>query len=319
MFRAAAARYAARRVSHEELRALVPDYAAGDLDWGRATAVRAHLVSGCGECLTELFSRPVGLPRPALGDGHPLVAKPGLARRIAAAAFVVVLLGLVGLTAWTIVELHRGEVESRRLLESLGRRVSETEKMRAGLAARAAALERDLAAARDEVARHAAEAAAGADAIGRLRLELGTAQDRIEALGRSVRRRDVEIGRLMMRAGEQDALSELLASPRLDIIRLRPVAPFRDVRGHVLWQPGGAAIVVYAFGLPHLRGGGRYRVRLELDGDGSSDGPAFVATDGAVVLAVPMPSGSAHLRGVEVVQDTSRDPILAGHTGDGAS
>src|SRR5438445_13040420 len=50
-------------VTHDELCALLPHYAAGLLDEDASCALRMHLADGCVACLDELFPRPVGLPR----------------------------------------------------------------------------------------------------------------------------------------------------------------------------------------------------------------------------------------------------------------
>src|SRR3989454_8061833 len=50
-------------VTHEELRPLLADYAAGTLDEAGCEAVRRHLAGGCVACLRDVFDRPVGLPR----------------------------------------------------------------------------------------------------------------------------------------------------------------------------------------------------------------------------------------------------------------
>lgn len=42
---------------------LLPRYAAGDLTMADAEAVRAHLTSGCADCLDALYRMPVGMPR----------------------------------------------------------------------------------------------------------------------------------------------------------------------------------------------------------------------------------------------------------------
>jgi len=54
---------ASEAVSHEAIRELLPDYAAGVLPEERCDAVRGHLAAGCTRCLDDVFSRPVGLPR----------------------------------------------------------------------------------------------------------------------------------------------------------------------------------------------------------------------------------------------------------------
>lgn len=50
-------------VTHEEVRILLPSYAGGLLALADAESVRAHLASGCAECLDVLYRMPVGMPR----------------------------------------------------------------------------------------------------------------------------------------------------------------------------------------------------------------------------------------------------------------
>jgi hypothetical protein len=52
-------------VTHEEIRTLLPRYAGGVLMTVDAEAVRAHLASGCTDCLDGLYRMPVGMPRTA--------------------------------------------------------------------------------------------------------------------------------------------------------------------------------------------------------------------------------------------------------------
>jgi hypothetical protein len=59
----AAQRYP-RGVTHAELRSRLRAYADGTLDGSDVEIVRAHLASGCPDCLREVFTRPPGLPRP---------------------------------------------------------------------------------------------------------------------------------------------------------------------------------------------------------------------------------------------------------------
>jgi hypothetical protein len=51
------------RVTHEEIRTLLPRYAGGVLAMVDAEVVRAHLASGCTDCLDVLYRMPVGMPR----------------------------------------------------------------------------------------------------------------------------------------------------------------------------------------------------------------------------------------------------------------
>lgn len=50
-------------VTHEHVRILLPRYAAGALTTVDADAIRAHLATGCSDCLEALFRMPIGMPR----------------------------------------------------------------------------------------------------------------------------------------------------------------------------------------------------------------------------------------------------------------
>ena len=45
-------------MTHDEARVLLPSYAVGALDMAVDATVRAHLATGCRECLQEVFRRP---------------------------------------------------------------------------------------------------------------------------------------------------------------------------------------------------------------------------------------------------------------------
>ena len=88
-----------------------------------------------------------------------------------------------------------------------------------------------------------------------------------------------------------------------------------DAGGHVLWHPARDTILLYAFDLPPLPEGNHYRVRLRL-GDGRvEDGPVFrPGPRGDVALPIRLTGGAAHLREVQVVRDSTAEPVLAGQT-----
>jgi hypothetical protein len=50
-------------VTHAEVQALLQAYADGSLGEADAEVVRAHLASGCEDCLRGVFTRPIALPR----------------------------------------------------------------------------------------------------------------------------------------------------------------------------------------------------------------------------------------------------------------
>ncbi len=107
-----------RPVTHDEAAGLLPGYAAATLDLADAARVRAHLASGCADCLRELFGRPVGLPRPMPPVGLPRPVPPGhvlpprTRRTLALAVALAGAVAATGLAAWTAQEFQRRETRA---------------------------------------------------------------------------------------------------------------------------------------------------------------------------------------------------------------
>jgi hypothetical protein len=311
-----------RAVTHDELRALLPRYAAGELGADEAGAVRAHLAAGCTECMHEVFRRPVGHPRPVASP--PVVPPPAGLRvqepaaprgRGLVAAIVVLGAVLAALAGWSIADLRRREERCRTEAARATQQLTDAEASRAATAARVTTLEHARASAEAEAARQAAAARASAEDSAQVRRDLEAAQARIATLTRGVRRRDSEIGRLISGVDEERALRDLAATPGLAVARLKAVAPFEEARGHVLWHPAREEVVLYAFGLPPLPEGGTYRVRLHLEGGRVEAGPAFKpGPRGDVALPMRLGASGTHLRAVDVVVGPSAQPVLAGRT-----
>jgi hypothetical protein len=314
-------------VTHEELHALLPAYAEGTLDGTTSEAVRAHLACGCLECLQEVFGRPVGLPRVApppasRPEPHPLpvltAAVPIVAprRRGLEVAVVVLALALAAVAAWTIAELRGREATYRAQAAATAAQLAEAEAARRELVTRGHGLERDLAGAEAEAARQAEAVRETAEASARLQTELDAARERIATLTRGLRRRDSEIDRLLQSFDDERALRGLLATPGMEVLPLKPVAPFRDVRGQALWHPGRDTVLVYAFGLPPLATRSTYRVRVALDDGQEVPGPAFrVDTRSDIAIPVRIEGNGARLREIQVVIDPAAQPVLAGRRG----
>ncbi|HZP40752.1 MAG TPA: hypothetical protein VFD84_04475 [Candidatus Binatia bacterium] len=305
-------------MTHEELRGLLPRYAAGDLDAATVEAVRNHLATGCTDCLTDLFRRPVGLPRPPFSAPPPSASgRPaGDAARVLSAALVVVGLALATLAGWTIHDLRMREAARDADARRIGSRVAQLEAARAALGARAEALERELAAAREEARTQADAVQAAAQARAVLERNLAAAEQRIATLTRGVRRRDVQIDRLLDAAAPDGPARNPLASADAALLRLQAVAPFRDGRGHVVWEGDSREAVLYAFGLPAAPAGGSYRVRVTLDDGAVVEGPSFTPTRGtALAVPVRLAVPASRMRGVSIVLEPAGTPVLAGQVG----
>jgi hypothetical protein len=299
-------RYAAAAVTHEEVRALVPAYAAGALDEFASEAVRAHLATGCAACLADVYARPVGLPRGDNASRSIVVPAPRARYRAGLGTAVVVLaLALAAAVAWIVAELRGREAESRAEAARTAERLTDVVASRANLTARLEALEREVAASAEAASRATAALRAAGDESARLRDELAAAGARVDALRARVRRRDDEIGRL--RLGGVGRSGEMLAAPGAELLPLHALAPFRDGRGHVLWSAAGDGGVAYLFGLPRAN----YRLRVLLDDGREVSGTPFgVDGDGTAVVAVPTDTSHVHPRAVEVVLEPAGRSVL---------
>ena len=293
-------------MTHDELRAVLPPYAAGELDEGPAEAVRSHLATGCPDCLGALFRLPVGRPRARWDVSLPR------AGWLAPATAVVLAVALATLVGWTIYDLRQREAERRAEGARAAARLVDAETARAEAAARSDTLARALEAARAEAAEARAAAGVAAGERTRLETELAAAEARVGSLLRSIRRRDAEIDRLLGGAPER-TLADLAAMPGLGVARLEPRASGAG-RGHLLWHPARAAALLYVFGLPSARRA--YRIELELDDGRVQPGPAFEpGPEGDAVLPIRLPVVGARLRGVTVVQEPGARPVLGAQLG----
>jgi len=312
-----------RAVTHDALRALLPLYAAGELTELDAEAVRAHLASGCATCLDDVYSRPVGLPVPT-GGPRPEPAVGRVRRRavgtsrspLAAvlAGLLALALMIVGGCLWLIAGLQARDAARARDVDRIAAQLGEVDARRAELGTRLEAIAGALDAARAESRAQTDAARAAADASAELARELDAAETRIATLTRGVHRRDAKIDRLLSGVDEDRTLRELVEAPGAELLQLRAVPPFVDGRGHVLWQPGRARILVYAFGLPRPPPATGYRLRVHLDGGQTIAGPIFVPDrEGAAVVAVRLDANVARIADVEVLLEPGARAVLAGH------
>ena len=294
-------------MTHDELRAALPPYAAGELEEEPAAEVRAHLAAGCEDCLASLFRLPVGRPRDRWQRRLP---RPGW---LAPATAALLAIALAVLVAWTIRDLARREAEQRAESERAEARLVVAESARAAAAARGDALARALEAARADAAEARAALAAAAGDRPRLEAELAASEARVASLLRSIHRRDAEIDRLLGGAPER-TLADLAAMPGFRVAGLEGRSG-GGARGHLLWHPARAAALLYAFGLPC---GQPYRIELQLDDGRVASGPAFeVGADGDAVVPIRLPVVGARIRGTTVVRDPGGQTVLAARLGGG--
>ena len=294
-------------MTHDELRAALPPYAAGELEEKPAAEVRAHLAAGCEDCLASLFRLPVGRPR---DRGQRRLPRPGW---LAPATAGLLAIALAVLVAWTIRDLARREAEQRAESERAEAGLVAAESARAAAAARGDALARALEAARADVAETRAALAAAAGDRPRLEAELAASEARVASLLRSIHRRDAEIDRLLGGAPER-TLADLAAMPGFRVSGLEGRSG-GGARGHLLWHPAQVAALLYAFGLPRGR---PYRIELQLDDGRIASGPAFeVGADGDAVVPIRLPVVGARIRGTTVVRDPGGQTVLGARLGGG--
>jgi hypothetical protein len=288
-------------VSHDQLRALVPAYAAGELAGAEADTLRAHLAGGCEACLEDMFRRPVGLPRivsesPVSSAMRRRLASLGLLGGLAAVALAVVAVRAIG-------DLRRWQVSLR---EEADRRALVAAEGRAALEARVRRLQSEVDGAR-------AEASAQAEAARAMRAE----NARLEAALRDAAGRPVPspapTPRPMRqaRSAPRSTVEAPPAAPQLG--RLQAVPPFRDPHGHILWNPGRSELKLYAIGLPPLPTGAGYRLRYRL-GDGRLEtGPTLQpAPDGAISRVVTVTGDGVPVSEVEIILEPSARTVVAG-------
>jgi hypothetical protein len=223
-------------------------------------------------------------------------------------ASVLLAAALAGSVGWAVVELRARDTVRRAEATRSARELAAAEHARAAAQARAAELARDVAELRDSLA-HAAQATPPADDPG-LREELDGARGRVATLTQALHRRERELQRFAA-SGSTEAVREAVEAPDVELLRLGPVAPFRDVRGHALWHPGAERILVYAYGLPPLSDGGRYRVDVELADGRRLGGPSFpVGASGQATVPVRVEPSGESPRALRVVLEPGGRPVL---------
>lgn len=295
-----------RGVSHEEVHALLAIYAAGALPAAQASAVRAHLASGCTDCLATLFRHPVGLPRPSThAPPRPWPAA------IVAVALIGVLAGFGA--AWIVQARRADELTARALVDALRAQLVQAEGERQRVQTRVDGLERDLAAVRVEAGEQRDRLAALADARAQAARDLGAAEERIAVLTRGVQRRDGEIDRLLAGADDGRAVRELVATPGLRVLPLVASAGGHgSVRGHVLWHPERAVVVVGLFDLPPLPAGAAYRVSVRGEADGEPELSRLKPdARGDAIVSMRLRQAPGSRLTVAVDRDPPGEPVVA--------
>jgi hypothetical protein len=309
-------------VTHDELRSLLAPYAAGTLPTADAEALRGHLATGCTTCLDALFRLPVGLPRAATDGARPVVpalVEPPAHPAAGAPWSVVVALGIgLALSLVWIVRDAGERVRLRHEASDLGLRLGAVQEERTALGERVDARNRELAearaGARADATRFEDERRSADAARADLERDLAASQARVDLLTRGVQRRDRELERLSTGTDDGEVVRELLVTPGLQVLRLEPVSPFREGRGHALWSPSRDVVVVYAFGLPELPSGESYRIRVGADGAEAPPRTFRPGPGGKATMAVRLGGEAGVLREVSITRERSEEPVLAGRS-----
>src|SRR5439155_1307054 len=133
------------------------------------------------------------------------------------------------------------------------------------------------------------------------------ARERIATFSRALTRREAELDRLRLGL-DGDALHKVVGAPGVDLLPLHPVVPFRDVRGHALWHPGGDTVILYAFNLPPLATGQTYRVRLTTDDGRQIPGPPLTLHHTESTTVMRLDSTTAHFQALEILLTPPNTP-----------
>jgi hypothetical protein len=268
-------------VRHAELRQRLRAYADGTLAEPDAELVRAHLGTGCPECLAELFTRPVGLPRP------PIILRRARGPIVAAVAAGAAALGL---GAGALVATARGpRLDQATTVERLA---SEIQQLRADRtqadAAAHAHLERLESRMHDVLAPQPAPSAPPPAAAP------SATPPATDAVPRW--------------------LAELLASPGARTIPLAAGSAAPDATGYAVWSPTRGIAMVAAAGLPGGHDEAVYRVRIAFnDGTVAWAGDFTASPDGSLVATVTGPPAERRrITDVELHRDPPGAVVLEG-------
>ena len=260
-------------MTHAEVQALLQAYADGSLGEGDADVVRAHLASGCEECLRDVFTRPIALPR------APVVVQRPPAGLAAAALAAGVLLGLVlGLVAGGAHDPGpppslAADVERLRI----DRERTETESQ---------------------------------ERLARLEAMLRDVQQRTtpDPLPRPT---PPACEPASEATGVPDWLQDLLSTPGARVLPLRPAERAPGASGYAVWSPIRGVVVVSATALPVGLTDAVYRVRVTMSDASTVWLGDLPSADGSLLVTVAMPEPKGRrVTGVDLFRDPPGAPAL---------
>jgi hypothetical protein len=280
-------------LGHDEIVASLAAYAEGRLERARTRAVQLHLATGCPSCVGALFAAPVGLARPA-GIEHDAPVRRSSAWAVAG---VLALLAAVAVASGVVVRVR--ELRSRSVAETLAR-VHEATEMAADLRDRLLIAKATLRWQRRVADAEQEALARGADEAEQ---EAATLREELRAGKRRLANLEAELasGRLA---------NDAIAGEGLELRPLRPAAPFRSVRGHVLWRPADGQMVVYVFGLPAVPPDVAYEARVIIGPGRTLSSPLRRRADGRAFAYITLPRDGVAVYSVEVRRTSDARRLL---------
>ena len=260
-------------MTHAEVQALLQAYADGSLGEADAEVVRAHLASGCEDCLRDVFTRPVALPRAPVVVQRPPT---GLA---AAALGGGIAIGLaLGLLAGGAPDPGpppslAADVERLRI----DRERTETESQ---------------------------------ERLARLEAMLQDVQQRT-APSPLPRPAPPPCEPASEHDGVPDWLQDLLSTPGARVLPLRPAEPAPGASGYAVWSPIRGVVVVSATALPVGLTDAVYRVRVTMSDASTVWLGDLPSADGSLLVTVAMPEPKGRrVTGVDLFRDPPGAPAL---------
>jgi hypothetical protein len=260
-------------VTHAEVQAMLQPYADGSLGEADAEVVRAHLASGCEECLRDVFTRPIALPR------APVVVQRPPAGLAAAALAAGVAIGLaLGLVA--------GGAHDPGPPPSLA---ADVEQLRID---------------RQRIETESRERLARLEAI------LHDVQQRT-APNPLPRPAPPACEPASEATGVPDWLQDLLSTPGARVLPLRPAERAPGASGYAVWSPIRGVVVVSATALPVGLTDAVYRVRVTMSDASTVWLGDLPSADGSLLVTVAMPEPKGRrVTGVDLFRDPPGAPAL---------
>lgn len=261
-------------MTHAEVQALLRAYADGSLGEADAEVVRAHLASGCEDCLRDVFTRPVALPR------APVIVQRPLAGLAAAALGGGVVIGLaLGLLAGGAHDPGpppslAADVEQLRI----DRERTETESQQR---------------------------------LARLEAMLQDVQQRTAPSPLPRPAPPPCDPAASERNGIPDWLQDLLSTPGARVLPLRPAERAPGASGYAVWSPIRGVVVVSAMALPVGLTDAVYRVRVTMSDASTVWLGDLPSADGSLLVTVAMPEPKGRrVTGVDLFRDPPGAPAL---------